>query len=208
MKNMIALSLLFILILGCANQNQQARTEGTAGGAVVGGLLGGLLGYAAGKQKGALAGAALGSILGGSIGYAYADNIANRHRELAGHENDLDAQIKFAEGVNHDTQQYNQRLKSDIANLTPEVNNLVAQAQQERITQQQLNAKKRSIERKVEETKTALAAAEKQYRNLKDFQNRTPNKSDKLDAEIAKLESNLAELKQNTNAIASLGQRL
>ena len=208
MKKLIVLSILIIFISGCATKGQQTRTEGTAGGAGIGAVIGGLLGYALGDEKGALAGAALGAALGGAVGYTYADNIANRHAELAGHENDLDARIAFAEGVNQDTQEFNQLLERDIATLAPEIDALSAQARQEKITQKELDKKRQSMEEKVEETEIALAAAEDELKDLKKFQDRTPDQSDKLDSEIAKLERNLKQLKKNTDTIASLSQRL
>lgn len=208
MKKLIVLSILLIFISGCATKSQQTRTEGTAGGAGIGALVGGLIGYAIGDEKGALAGAAIGGALGGAVGYTYADNIANRHAKLAGHENDLDARITFAEGINQDTQDLNQLLERDIATLTPEIDAINTQVQQEKITQKELDEKRKSMELKVEETETALAAAENELKDLKKFQGRTPDQSDELDSEIAKLESNLDQLKRNTDAIASLSQRL
>lgn len=208
MKKLIVLSLLFIFISGCANKGQQTRTEGTAGGAALGGLVGGLLGLALGDKKGAAIGAATGAILGGAVGYTYADNIANRHAKLAGHEDDLDARITFAEGINQDAKDYNQLLETDIATLTPEIDIIITQVQQEKITQQQLDEKRQSLEQKVEDSETALAATEKEFEELKAFQNHTLDQSDELDSEIAKLERNLEQLKINTEAIASLSQRL
>lgn len=208
MKKLIVLSVLVLFISGCATQGQQTRTEGTAGGAGIGALLGGLIGYAVGDESGALAGAAVGAVIGGAVGYTYADNIANRHAELAGHENDLDARITFAEGINQDTQELNQLLERDIATLAPEIDALNAQARQEKITKKELDKKRQSVEEKVEETEAALAVAEGELKDLRKFQDRTPDQSDKLDSEIAKLEKNLVQLKRNTDTIASLSQRL
>ncbi|MCP4340876.1 MAG: hypothetical protein GY799_18800 [Desulfobulbaceae bacterium] len=208
MKKLIVLSILFLFISGCATKDQQTRTEGTAGGAGIGAIIGGLIGYVVGDEEGALAGAALGAALGGAVGYTYADNIANRHAELAGHENDLDARITFAEGINQDTQELNQLLEREIATLTPEIDTINTQARQEKITQKELDEKRKSMEQKVEETETALAAAENELKELKKFQGRTPDQSDELDSEIGKLEKNLKQLKRNTDTIASLSQRL
>jgi hypothetical protein len=208
MKKLIVLSVLFIFISGCANQSQQTRTEGAGGGAAVGGLIGGLLGYAIGDESGAAIGAGLGAILGGAVGYTYADNIANRHAQLAGHENDLDARITFAEGINQDTQELNELLERDIATLGPEIDALNAQARQEKITQKELNVKRQYLDQQVQETEASLAAAENELKDLKKFQDRTPDQSDELDSEIAKLEKNLDQLKRNTETMASLSQRL
>ncbi len=208
MKKFIVLSILLIFISGCATKSQQTRTEGAAAGAGIGALAGGLIGLAFGNKKGAAIGAGVGAILGVAAGYTYADNIANRHAELAGRENDLDARITFAEGINQDTQELNQLLERDIATLTPEINIINTQARQEKITQKELNEKRKSMKLKVEQTETALAAAENELKSLKKFQDRTPEQSDELDSEIAKLESNLEQLKRNTDTIASLSQRL
>src|SRR5262245_10268329 len=97
MKAQLALLVAILFVAGCATtQEDQAKTEGTAVGAALGALVGAGIGYAAGGTKGAVIGGVTGATLGGTGGYVYANQVANRHKALAGKENDLDARVAFA----------------------------------------------------------------------------------------------------------------
>jgi hypothetical protein len=208
MKRLMVLVVALCFVAACATQGDQARTEGTAGGALLGAGAGALLGYAAGGSRGAAIGAATGAVVGGVAGYSYADGIVKRRQQLAGRENNLDARIAFARGVNQDTQEYNQRLVQEINTLEPQIDRLAAKAKQQQITQRELESEKHALNKKVQEANDAAALTEEQLQDLKRFQARQTQTSDKLDAEIADLEGNLAQLRQNTSELASLSQRL
>ena len=201
MKQFIILAVTVFFIAGCATKGQQARTEGTAGGAAIGAGVGALAGALIGGKKGAAIGAGAGALIGGAAGYSYADRIAKRHKELEGKENDLDAHIEYARGVNQDTEECNQRLENEIGALVAKVN-------QQQITQQELEKERQALNQKVQVANDQLALAEKELHELKRFQSQQPQTSDELDTEIADLEQNLAQLRKNTSELASLSQRI
>src|SRR5262245_5324225 len=128
MKQLIARAGVVCFVASGATLEQRAQTGGTAVGALGGALLGaGIGGIATRSGKGAGIGAGIGALTGGVAGFVYANSIVKRREELAGKENDLDAQIKFARGVNQDTQEYNKKLASDVKNLQSDVERLEAQ---------------------------------------------------------------------------------
>ncbi|MGH8545017.1 MAG: YMGG-like glycine zipper-containing protein [Gammaproteobacteria bacterium] len=208
MKRLITVILVAFLAAGCATPNQQAHTEGTAAGAGIGALIGAGLGAAFGGGRGAAIGAGVGALLGSIAGYSYADNIAKRRSDLAGKENDLDARIAFAHGVNEDTQKYNGQLASEINDSAAKVNTLAAQYKNQQITQQQLVAERQNMSKKVQEAENQLQLANEQLDDLKRFRSQQTGPSDALDIEITRLEGQLAQLKTNTTTLASLSQRI
>ena len=204
MKRLIAVAVVVLLATGCATQNQQAQTEGTALGALGGALLGGAIGFAAGGARGAAIGAGVGALTGGAAGFIYANSIVKRREELAGREKDLDAQIEFARGVNHDTEEYNRKL----AAYKSEIDRLVAEGKKQKAQNDELVAKKQELDEKVKMAKSDLVSAKEQLQELKNFKSKQPTSSKELDVEIKKLEGNLAQLERNTDALASLNARI
>ncbi len=208
MKKMIAAAIMLLLLNGCATQGQQAKGEGTALGALLGGVVGAAGGYLIDDEKGALIGAALGAAAGGVAGHSYADNITKRHEALSGHEYDLDARIRFAEGINQDTEAYNRQLASQLSELNQDVDRLLYRDRQGHASRQELLAKKQKLQQQVNAANSQLAAAQKELNSLKAFQRNTRSHSGALDAEIAKLENNVAQLNNNVNSIADLNYKL
>jgi hypothetical protein len=211
MKRLVAIAIVAVFVTGCATQGDQARTEGTLIGAGLGAAIGAGLGYAiGGSGTSAGIGAAIGALAGGAGGYVYADRIAKRHDELVGKEDDLNARIAFARGVNEDTQEYNARLKKEVGELQPRIAELAAKKEKQEITQRELQREKQTLDTRIKEANKQLAAGEQELRELKQFrseQKKTP-KSGELDKEIKILEQNLAQVKSNTSALASLNQRI
>lgn len=207
MKRLMTIALIIFLVTGCATEGDQAKTEGTAGGAAIGAAVGGILGrILGGDAKSTAIGAGIGAALGGAVGYSYADSIARRHQQLAGREDDLDAQIQFAMGVNQDTQEYNQRLEREITNLKPEMDNVVARIHRNDITQGQLEQERQKLDTKVTAADKQLTLAQRELNNLRSFQ-RTQT-SNELDQQIADLGAKVATLERNTQALASQRQRI
>ena len=209
MKGLIALTVVAVFVASCATQSDQARTEGTLAGAGIGAVVGGGLGYLiGGSATSAGVGAAIGALAGGVGGYAYADRIAKRHEELAGKENDLDARIAFAQGVNEDTQEYNARLKKEVNELEPRITDLAAKKKKQEITQGELEKEKQALTAKVKDANKQLTVGQDQLQDLKTFRSEQKKTSKELDKEIKALEQSLAQMKSNTSALASLNQRI
>jgi chromosome segregation ATPase len=201
-----------ILVSGCgtmpdATTEEAAVTEGTVGGVAIGAIAGGLIGSMIGDDaKSAAIGAGIGAIIGGAIGRSYAQSIASRRQALRGREDDLDAQLAFAQGVNEDTKKYNQQLERRVAQIESEVSSLNRQVRSNQITRQELYRQRGLLDEEVKEANRQLALAEEQRSEMVAFQRQ--QSSDELDAEIAEYERHLRELKGSVNALASQRQRI
>src|SRR5215470_6631164 len=181
MKRLIAVAVVVLLVAGCATQDQQAQTEGTAIGALGGALLGAAIGgLASGNARGAAIGAGIGALTGGVAGFVYAHAIVKRREELAGKENDLDAQIKFARGVNQDTEEYNRKLASDVKAYKSEVDRLVEQTKKQKTQNDELIAKTEELDKKLETAKDGLASADEQLQELRSFKSQQTKSSKEL----------------------------
>ena len=207
-KGVLALVLVALLLTSCATQGDQARTEGTLIGAGAGAAVGAGLGYLIGGGRGAAIGAGVGAAVGGASGYVYADRVARRHEALRGRENDLDARITFAQGVNADTRQYNQRLRQEVADLEPKIANLEARMRAQQVTQRELADQRQALSARVNEAKRQLQVAEGELQDLRNFKARQNNSSPALDQQIALLEANLTEMRGQTNELASKSGRI
>jgi hypothetical protein len=204
----IALIISVTLLAGCATQGDQARTEGALGGAGIGAALGAGVGYLVGGGKGAGIGAAVGAALGGTGGYVYADQVANRHEMLRGKEQDVNARVAFAQAINSDTRQYNERLQKDVADLEPRIATLETRVKAQQITRQELDQERQALTKRVDEANKQVAAASDELQGLKTFRAQRSSPSPELDAQIARLEANLAEMRSSTTSLASLRTRL
>lgn len=207
MKKLIAVALM-IAMTGCATESQQAKTESTVTGTAIGAIAGGIIGGLLGGKRGAVIGAATGGVIGGVAGYSYGDKIAQRHQELEGKENDLNARINFARGVNQDTEEYNQKLRQEIASTKQGVDALAAQIKRQQVTQQQLYTAREQLNAKVNNAQQQLTVAQTELHNLQVFKSKQPQQSAELNTEISRLQTNLAQLKSNTNTLAALSQRI
>lgn len=207
MKQVLTAMLIAFLVAGCATPGQQATTEGTAAGAGIGALIGAGLGAAIGGGEGAAIGAGAGALLGGIAGYSYAQNIQSRRNALRGRENNLDAQLDFARGLNQDTEAANRRLAQEIRDSEDKVNALAVKTQQQQATQGELESQRQELSKKVKAAEDEHALAAQQLDELKQLRSRHPQDSPELDAQIAKLETQVQELKTNTTKLASLSQR-
>jgi hypothetical protein len=209
-KALGALALAVLVLTGCATAGDQARAEGTAAGAGIGAAVGAGLGYLIGRDAASAGiGAAIGAGIGGAGGYVYADRVARRHEALAGKEQDLDARIAFARGVNQDTEQYNLRLKNEVAELDARTADLQARTKQGTVSQQKLAEEKRMLATKVNDANKQLAVAQDELDGLKKFRAQQQKTSSKaLDEQISALEANLAQMRASTTRLASLNQRI
>jgi hypothetical protein len=209
MKRLLALAVVVLFVTSCATQGDQARTEGTLIGTGLGAAIGAGIGYAIGGSGTAAGiGAAVGALAGGAGGYVYADRIAKRHEELAGKENDLDARVTFARGINEDTQEYNARLKKEVNELEPKITELAAKKEKQEVTQRELEKEKQLLATRVKDANKQLALGQDELQGLKKFRSEQKKSSNELDQEIKTLEQSLAQMKSNTSALASLNQRI
>lgn len=207
MKRQAAVATIVVLLAGCATTEQRAQTEGTAAGVGIGAALGAGIGALIGGEKGAIIGAGAGGLAGAGIGYSYANRVTNRHKQLVGKENNLDAQISYARSLNDDTKRYNAQLKKEVDALEPKVDALVARVERNEIDSKSLQKEKLALNNKLKEARENEVVAQREHQRLQKFRAQH-GQSDQLDAEIRTLEATLVELKKQTNALAALNQRI
>ena len=213
MKRLIALSVVVGFLSSCATLQDQGKLEGCGIGALGGAAAGALIGLLVDGGRGAAIGAGVGAVGGCATGYVLASQIVKRREQLAGKENDLDARIEYARGLNEDAEAYNKQLAKDVDSVKSKADQLAKQTEQQRQDNKGLVKTREQLQEQVESANTQLAAVEKELQDLKSFRTQnakvTKGKSSKdLDAEIVALEDKVAKMKSSTTALASQSQRI
>jgi len=216
MKKWISLMLVFVFMTGCAGMTDQQRTvsEGTGAGAAGGAILGAIVGQLIGKDtKGTLVGAAIGAAVGGGLGTAYGNHVASKKAEYASQEEYLNACIASAQQINEETRQYNASLENEIKGLDREVNSLLSKYKRKKVSKSQLEKEQQKVQAKFSEAQAKLKAAQDEVEIQKQVLASERGKSkaelaESLDKEIALLEKSAKELDQQTQALASINQRV
>ena len=204
-------------LVGCANiQNDSTRTktEGTLVGAGVGAGVGAALGAIfGGNTKATLVGAAIGAGVGSLGGFFVGKHIADKKAEYASYEDWLDACISDTHKLNEETRSYNEKLGQDIAALDKESARLAAQYKKNTATRDQLRAELKKVQALQKDADNNIASLQK------DVQKRRQASSDakahgnagqaqKLDAEIARLDKQIKEMKAYNKRLANISVRL
>lgn len=126
----LLISVVLIVLSGCATDS--ARTE--AQGALLGAVAGGVIGKLIGEEKGAIAGAYFGSILGSKWGV----HVASKKEDYANQETYFRDVITAAKIVESDAENYNKVVARKIDMLKLRKNELHASASNHRKQQQKL----------------------------------------------------------------------
>ncbi|NVH74237.1 hypothetical protein FSB08_17185 [Paraburkholderia sp. JPY432] len=200
----IAVLALACTATACATPEQNAALECGGGIAALSFVLCKVTGGDTGQC--AAIGAGTGA-LGGAACYGLASHLDKRRAELAGKENDLNAQLEYIRGVNADSERYNEQLRQSVVNVTKQTDTVVARIQQNQMTSEQIADAKRAIDRQVVDARHQLDAQKRAWQEAKQFQLQHPNQSPELDAEIHKQEQILAATQRGTQALASQSQR-
>ncbi len=213
-----ALLVLLIMITGCSTVGGTRGSSGMAAlecGAIGAGLATAIC-LAAGGSAAACAGSAAGGgLLGAGVCYTYAEKYEKRRQELAGKENDLDARLKYARGLNEDSEKLNQELNTRVAQISKRTDTIVAQINQGTISQQELLKEREALLKAENAAKDQVALEKAALEDMKRFQAEQARKTSadsaahaELDAEIRKQERLLAETRRATSALASQRQRI
>lgn len=210
------LCLMLLCAPGCANiKNDSSRTvtEGALSGAAVGAGLGAIVGALVGGGDGAAIGAAIGGAVGGVAGGAVGKHIADKKAEYASREEWLDACIAQARKSNDEARAYNARLKKDIAALNKQSTKLAADYKRKKVsTETVLAENKRFEERKAQvdatiaQLETELSGQTKVVADARAGNN--TREADIIEREIAKMEKEIGELKQDSKRLAAFPVRV
>jgi hypothetical protein len=201
----IVTALIPCMTLGCSTPQGTSAVEcgaGAAGGAFL------LCKAFGGKDDTCAAVAAAGGVGGATICYSYADNLEKRRQQLAGHENDLDARLAYVRGLNQDAEKLNAQLRSRVAEVTRHTNDTVAKVQQGQMNQQRLKEEQTALDNEIAAANQQAAQARAALQDMKRFRAQQAQRSEQLDAEIAKQTQLLEETERQTSALASQRQRV
>jgi hypothetical protein len=196
---------LCLLVAGCATQQQTAALECGAGGAAGGYLLCKMMG----KSDRDCAGfAAIGGGAGGALCYGYAADLQKRRQQLAGRENDLDAQLQYVRGLNDDGQRLNARLRERIDTATRRAQELSAQVGRGRPPAAELARERQRLDGEIKEASQQIELQKGALQEVRTLQTRRRAESPALDTEIAKQDRLLAEARQHLATMTSLRERV
>ena len=196
----LAVCMISASLVGCANiqdDGTRTKTEGTLVGAGVG----------------AGVGAAIGAGVGSLGGFFVGKHVADKKAEYASYEDWLDACITDTANLNEQTREYNAKLGKDIAALDKESKALAAQYKKNAATRDQMRAELKKVQALQKDSDTNIANLQK------DVQKRRGASADakahgnaaqakKLDAEIARLDKQIKEMKAYNKRLANISVRL
>lgn len=140
--------------------------------------------------------------------YNYASEIRERREQLVGQEDQLDAQIRYLQDVNLDTEELNQHLNTRIEEVTARADVAVESLAQGEMTESEL-AQLRAIfddevlsaQRQLDEASHELQAAER-------YRSRQQPSTAALDAEIARLQALVNDVQRQASALVAQRQRI
>ena len=203
---LIAGLLLMLLVSGCSTPQQTSALECGGGGAVAALLLCKLAG-GSDASCGAIAVGA--GAAGAAVCYSYADRIQKRRQALAGKENDLDARIRYLQGVNRDTEELNKQLAAKVNAVTRSTDQAVVALRNGQATQAALTRERQALDREVQSAQAQVDTAARELDSARQFRSRQATvASNDLDAEITRLEGLLNQAQSNTTALAAQRQRI
>jgi hypothetical protein len=138
----------------------------------------------------------------------YAKHLEARRKELAGKENNLDAQIHYVQGLNADTRQLNADLTQRVTSITQDTDKLVAKIEQQQITQEQLAKERKSRDDLVKTSQSEVTQGTQALQTAKQFRAQNGGSSADLDAAIAQQEQLLAEAQRQVELLAAQRARV
>jgi hypothetical protein len=163
----------------------------------------------AGKNNAECAKVGAGVGLAGALACSlYARHLEERRKELAGKENDLDAQIRYVQGLNTDTKQLNANLTQRVTSVTQDTDKLVAQIAQQQISKEQLEKERKTRDDLVKTSQAEVSQGTQALETSKQFRTQKGDSAAALDAAIAQQEQLLAEAQRQVDLLAAQRARV
>jgi septal ring factor EnvC (AmiA/AmiB activator) len=198
------------MVAGCATQAGTSESTSAlecGGGAAAGALI--LCKLFGGNNQACAALAVGAGAAGAAICYSYASKIQKHRRELAGHEEDLDARIRYLRQVNQDTEELTNQLAAKVTALTKSTDQAADALARGQATQAQLAQTRQVLDNEVQAAQRQVNTVAQELQSAQQFRaQHTSAASFELDTEIARLQSLLNQAQRSTSAMASLSQRI
>jgi hypothetical protein len=141
--------------------------------------------------------------------YTYSADIHRRREQLVGQEGALDAEIRYLQGVNNDTERLNVELGGKIEEVTARTNTAVESLKAGQMTEAEVTQLHAILDHEVTEARKQLEVVSQELESAQQYRARqTGASSDELDAEIAQLQSLLAQIQRGTRALSAQRDRI
>lgn len=203
MKRISTMLIGALLMMACSSDpTTRSAEEGAGVGAIAGGVICAVAHMNSNQCIAMMAG---GAALGAAVGYSLAKDIQNRRQQLAQKENTLDARLAYVQGLNEDVAKFNRTLNQQIRDTQAKINEKQASQQQRAKTLENLDKQIDAAEKQIQVADDALVEMKQ------DRAKRTGRPSPELaqlDQDIDKYEQLLKQSKSDTQALASLRQRV
>jgi predicted metal-dependent hydrolase len=141
--------------------------------------------------------------------YNYASTIHKRREQLVGQEDQLDAEIRYLQDVNRDTEGLNRELSGRIEEATARVDTGVESLAQGEMAQSELTQLHAILDNEVSFAQRQLDAASSELQAAEQYRERQPAPTRAaLDAQIARLQALLDEARRQTTALVAQRERI
>jgi hypothetical protein len=148
-------------------------------------------------------------VSGATACYTYASEIHKRREQLVGQEDQLDAQIRYLQDVNTDTEQLNAELGGKVEEVTARTDVAVESLAQGEMTQSELAQLRAILDNEVSSAQRQLEAASRELQAAEQYRSRQrPPTAAALDAEISRLQALLDEAQRQTGALVAQRGRI
>jgi hypothetical protein len=193
------------LTAACATQQQNASLECGAVGLGIGFLACKLAGGNDATCAAVGAGVGLG---GGALCYKLSDNLDKQRKELAGHENDLDARLRYIKAVNTASAKYNDDLQKQVVAITQHTDIVVQQIHDKTIDQKALDKERAKLDAAVKDANQSVAAQEDAVNYMRSLQAQHAFKEHEYTEELLRQQQLLAQTRVTAQAVAAQRQRV
>jgi hypothetical protein len=148
-------------------------------------------------------------VSGATACYNYASAIHKRREQLVGQEDQLDAEIRYLQDVNRDTESLNTELSDKIEEATARADTGVESLAQGEMTQSELTQLRAILDNEVSFAQRQLNAASNELQAAEQYRSRQPAPTRAaLDAQIARLQALLNEARRQTTALVAQRERI
>jgi hypothetical protein len=190
------------LLAACATQQQNASLQCGGGGLAAGYVLCKLAG---GSDKSCMGVGIAAGTIGAAACYSYAGRLEKRRQELAGRENDLNARIRYAKGLNEDGEKLNAELRQRVTVASQRVDELNRQGAR---AAGQLTTERTRLDDELKVARQQVSLQRQAFNEVKNYQSRRSTPSKDLDVELSRQEQLLARTQQQVDELASVRQRV